>query len=451
MRSLPILLAAASIPAAPAGAAELAKPGRRPGRDGRARGVAGRGHGVADLTPRPGLRWAAVGLLVLAGCINFIDRSAVSIALPAIRADLHLSPGEAGLLLSAFAWSYALAQLPAGSLVDRVGARTALAAGLAAWSLVQAASGLVGSLAQFIAARVALGLGEAPMFVGGARVCADRFAPAERALPMGLLNASASLGPALAPLLLTPLMLLAGWRASFAALGLAGLLAAVAWAAVYRDPEAGGQAAPRVAGPRQWGALLRQRSVWGLLLGFGGTVYITWLYVTWLPGYLVQRWQLAPGAAAYWSAVPQFAGFLGALGGGWLSDRLAPRLGERAARQAPLVAGLFAAAGFSALAAVSGSAAVAIAVMSAALFSANLATTCGWALAASLAPAALVATVEAMANIGGSVGGSLAPLVTGYVVQASGSFTPALLLAGCIAAGCAGASWALTRRPIEPG
>ncbi len=395
-------------------------------------------------------RSVAVGLLVLAGCINFIDRSAVSIALPAIRTDLHLSAGEAGLLLSAFAWSYAVAQLPAGSLVDRLGASTALAAGLAAWSAVQAISGLVVSLPQFIVARVALGLGESPMFVGGARVCADRFAPAERAIPLGLLNASASLGPAIAPLVLTPLMLATGWRTSFAVLGAAGLLVAVAWAVIYRDPAASADA-PRIAGPAQWGNLLRQRSVWGLLLGFGGTVYMTWLYVTWLPGYLELRWQMPPEAAGLWSAVPQACGFAGAVGGGWLSDWLARRIGERAARQAPLVAGLFAAAGCSAGAAASGSAAVALVAVSAALFSANLATTAGWALAASLAPAALVATVEAMANIGGSVGGSLAPLVTGYAVQATGSFNPALLIAAAVAAGCAAANWALTTRAIDGG
>ncbi len=393
------------------------------------------------------LRYGLVALLVLAGCVNFIDRSAVSIALPAIRADLHLSEGEAGLLLSAFAWSYAVAQLPAGSLVDRLGTRWALAGALAAWSGVQALSGLAGSLPRFIAARVALGLGEAPMFVGGARVIADRFDPADRAVPLGLLNASASLGPAIAPLLLTPLMLWAGWRAGFAAMGAAGLLVAVLWAVVCRDP-AGKAEAPRVAGPRQWLALLRQRTVWGLLIGFGGTVYMTWLYVTWLPGYLVARWGMAAERAALWSALPQFAGFVGAVGGGWLSDRLAPRLGERVARQGPLVAGLFAAAAGSAVAAGAGSAASALAAISVALFAANAATTSGWALAASLAPAALVATVEAMANIGGSIGGSLAPLVTGYAVQRTGSFTPALLIAAAVAAACAGANWVLTRGAV---
>ena len=393
------------------------------------------------------LRGVAVGVLFLAGCVNFIDRSAVSIALPAIRADLHLSDAEAGLLLSAFAWSYAVAQLPAGSLLDRLGARRALAGALAIWSCVQVASGLVGTLPQFIAARVALGLGEAPMFVGGARVVADRFDPPERAWPLGLLNASASLGPAVAPLLLTPLMLAAGWRIAFATLGAAGVLVAAIWALVYRDLPARA-AAPRIAAPVQWARLLRQRTVWGLLLGFGGTVYVTWLYVTWLPGYLVQRWHMAASGAALWSALPQGAGFLGAVSGGWLSDQLARQTGERLARQAPLVAGLFASAACSALAAVSGSAALALAAISAALFSANVATTSGWALATSLAPAALVATVEAMANIGGSIGGSLAPLVTGWVVQRSGSFVPALLIASAVAATCATGNWLLTRREI---
>ena len=396
------------------------------------------------------MRIVGLGLLVLAGCINFIDRSAVSIALPAIRSDLHLSAGEAGLLLSAFAWSYAVAQLPAGSLVDRLGARLALSIGLAGWSAVQLATSLVTGLSSFIIARVALGFGESPMFIGGARVCADRFAPAERAVPLGLLNASASLGPAIAPLVLTPLMLWLGWRWGFALLGAVGLLVAVAWGLIHRDTSTAADAASHVAGPAQWLVLLRQRTVWGLLLGFAGTVYMSWLYVTWLPGYLHDAWRMTATSAGLWSALPQFLGFVGAIGGGWLSDRLTSITSERAARQLPLAIGLYAAACFSAIAAVSGNVAVAIAAVSGALFSANLATTSGWTLAASLAPPALIATVEAMANIGGSVGGSLAPLLTGTLGQGTGSFTPALFLAAAVAAGCALANQMLAKRKIEP-
>jgi len=314
---------------------------------------------------------------------------------------------------------------------------------------VQMATSLVTGLPSFIAARVALGLGESPMFVGGARVCADRFAPDERALPLGLLNASASLGPAIAPLVLTPLMLLLGWRASFAVLGAAGLLVAAAWGVIYRNAAPGAGDAPSVAGPAEWLKLLEQRAVWGLLLGFAGTVYMTWLYVTWLPGYLHDRWHMSPAQAGLWSALPQAFGFVGAIGGGWLSDRLTRIASERAARQWPLAIGLYVAAGFTVVAAVSGSAAMALAAVSAALFSANLATTSGWALGAILAPPALIATVEAMANIGGSVGGSLAPLVTGGLVQSTGSFTPALLVAAIVAAGCALANQLLTTRSID--
>ena len=124
-------------------------------------------------------------------------------------------------------------------------------------------------------------------------------------------------------------------------------------------------------------------------------------------------------------------------------------MSERAARQGPLVAGLLVSAVASALASVSDSAGWALAAISAALFAANVATTTGWALAATLAPAALVATVEAMANIGGSVGGSLAPLVTGVVVQQTGSFAPALLIAAAVSSVCAVFNWRLTRGRIE--
>jgi nitrate/nitrite transporter NarK len=311
-------------------------------------------------------------------------------------------------------------------------------------------SALVGTLGQFIVARVALGMGESPMFVGGARVCAERFAPEARAVPLGLLNASAALGPALAPLVLTPLMAAAGWRAAFAVVGGAGLVLAAAWGLIYRDTPRR-EAPPSIAGPRQWVALLRQRSIWGLLSGFGGTVYVTWLYVTWLPSYLHQSWHMTPHYAGLWSAMPQFCGFFGAIAGGWLSDILARHMPARQARQAPLVVGLLGAAAFSALACRAGNVTLAIAAVSAAVFAANLATTSGWALAAVLAPTDLIATVEAMANIGGSIGGSLAPLVTGYAVQATGSFTAALMVASAIAAITACANLVLTKDDIRGG
>jgi sugar phosphate permease len=161
------------------------------------------------------LRNTAVTLLVIAGCVNYLDRAALAVGNPEIRHALGLSYSQMGLLLSAFAWSYGLAQIPAGIAVDKFGARLALGAGMMLWSVAQIGAGFVTSLAQFITARIALGLGESPMYIGGTRICADYFAAKDRALPIAIFNSSSALAPALAPPLLTLLMIAFGWQAMF--------------------------------------------------------------------------------------------------------------------------------------------------------------------------------------------------------------------------------------------
>jgi MFS transporter, ACS family, L-galactonate transporter len=409
------------------------------------------------------LRIVAVTLLVVAGCVNYLDRAAVSIGNPDIRHDLGLSFGQMGLLLSAFAWSYGLAQIPAGAAVDRFGPRRALGFGLVLWSAAQVAAGGVVSLGQFIAARVALGFGESPMYIGGTRVCADWFAMRDRALPIAIFNSSSALAPALAPPVLTLLMVAFGWRAMFLLAGLAGFAVAIAWVALYRN--AGDAAIPATdvaiihaddgrhiehAGFRQVLWLLRFRTSWGMFLGFFGVVYVSWLYATWLPGYLETQRHLSIASAGFWSAVPLGAGFAGAVLGGVISDRLA-HLGVEpgAACRLPVIWGLIGAAIFTMAGALAGSTGLAIAFIACGLFAANVASSCGWALAAVIAPGNTVATLEAIQNVGGSLGGALAPFITGAVVQATGSFVPALILAGVIALVCALIYGLMARARIE--
>jgi MFS family permease len=109
----------------------------------------------------------ALAMLVLSGCVNYVDRATLAIANPYIREDLGISVASMGLLLSAFLWAYAFSQLPTGALVDRLGPRRLLSLGLTIWSAAQFAGGLVGSFGQFFGARVALGIGEAPQFPTG--------------------------------------------------------------------------------------------------------------------------------------------------------------------------------------------------------------------------------------------------------------------------------------------
>ncbi len=403
-------------------------------------------------------QWTLVALLVLAGCVNYVDRSTLAIANHDIASDLHLSPTQMGALLSAFAWTYALFQLPAGILTDRLGPHLMLSVGMVLWSLAQLVSGAVQSFGQFVAARAALGFGESPMFTAGARSCVDWFPVRDRGLPLGLFNAASSLGPAVAPPLLTALMLAFGWRVMFMAMGVIGLLVALAWALVYRPPDtasvpdedmaairAGNLETVDAAGPALWGRLFTVPTTWALVGGLFGIVYVTWLIVAWLPDYLESVRHVSVARTGLLAAIPQFAGFVGGCLGGFISDALAHRDIEAVlARKIPTVAGLALAGVLTAGAPFVADTGGMLAVLSLAMFCAYGAGSCSWALGASLTPPAMVATLESVQNIGGSIGGALAPLVTGLVVQHTGGFTPAFLIAGA-AALLSAASYAFVR------
>ena len=153
------------------------------------------------------MRFFAVSFLFLAGIVNYLDRTSFSIANTSIRADLGLSGTRIGALLSAFSLAYGIAQLPIGLMLDRLGSRVILAAGMFVWSLAQMATGLVSSFGGFMATRITLGAGEAPIMPCGVKVMNDWFGVRDRGLPTGLLTASNTLGVTLAPPVLTVIML----------------------------------------------------------------------------------------------------------------------------------------------------------------------------------------------------------------------------------------------------
>src|SRR6201996_7870241 len=185
------------------------------------------------------MQWLALVMLIVSAVINYLDRAALSIANVEVRQEMGLNATQMGVLLSAFLLSYAFAQLPAGISVDRVGPRALLGAGLALWSLAQAITGLVTSFGQMYWARIALGVGEAPQFPTAAKVIGNWFHISRRGLPMAACTSAApSIGTALAPPILTALMLSFGWRTMFIVLGVVGIVAALVWFLVYRDPEA---------------------------------------------------------------------------------------------------------------------------------------------------------------------------------------------------------------------
>ncbi|UGQ46638.1 MFS transporter [Massilia endophytica] len=389
----------------------------------------------------------ALVLLVVCGVINYLDRATLAVANEYIRADLGLSLGQMGLLLSAFSWSYALCQLPVGALVDKIGPRWLLGMGLVVWSLAQAAGGLASTFSYFVIARIALGIGEAPQFPAAARVVSNWFPARSRGTPTGIYNSASPLGVALAPLLLPPLIAASSWHWAFFVTGALGLVAALVWVSLYRDPvrermsdderayleaDAPGEAAPKTSFAA-WCALFRHRATWGMMLGFFGSVYLNWVYLTWLPGYLRTERHMDLAYAGVAASIPFLCGFAGALIAGWTSDRVtrnaaSPVTGRRKA----VVASMLGMVAFTIPAALAESNVVAVACISIVIFLANASSACAWSLATVVASRSRIASLGAIQNFGGFLGGALAPVLTGYIAQ-GWSFVPALLTGAAIA------------------
>jgi MFS family permease len=355
-------------------------------------------------------------------------------------------------LLSAFLWAYAAFQLPAGALVDRFGPRRMLGLGIFVWSLAQALGGVVGGFWQFVGARVFLGLGESPQFSGLVRVVRDWYNVRERGLPTGIGLCGSKLGPAIAPPVLTVMMLAFGWRWMFAIMGLVGIAVAILWYAVYREPREvalteaektyltegeAPQVAERVTWA-DWKHLFAYRATWGMVLGFFGEVYMGWVYQAWLPGYLEIERHISIPNTGWLAGIPFLCGVAGSIGAGWGSDLLSARgVSPINSCKVPVVIGLTGMAGFTIVAALTPSTFVAVTAISVALAFNGMAGAMCWALASVAAPRHCTASLGSIQNCGGYIGGALAPTITGFIVQDTGSFVPALLFSAGLGLACA--------------
>ena len=406
----------------------------------------------------------ALTLLVLGGVVNYIDRATLAVGNPLIRQELGLNAADMGLLLSAFLWAYAFAQLPAGGLIDRLGPRRLLTLGMALWSLAQLLGGFVRNFGEFFGARMLLGVGESPQFPACARIARDWFNVRDRGFATGVWNSSSTLGNAISVPLLTFLMLTFGWRWMFAIMGLAGLAVAITFYAIYREPHqvaltadeqryrTEGEEADTRSAPvtwAEWRRLFAFRTTWGMLIGYFGTIYVTWIYTAWLPVYLEHERHLSIARTGWVAAVPYVFGIVGSVLGGRLVDWLNARgMAPMQSRKLPMAGSLLLAAVMTTIAALTPSNVVAVAAISASLFLVYMSSTSAWAMPSVAAPANCTASLGAMQNFGGYLGGALAPTVTGFIVQGTGSFVPALLVGAAVAVVCVIGYYALVGRTI---
>jgi sugar phosphate permease len=258
-------------------------------------------------------------------------------------------------------------------------------------------------------------------------------------------------------------MLTFGWRWMFAIIGIFGLIVAVAFYALHRNPSevalteeerqylTEGDTAPQGASVTwaEWKRLFGFRTTWGMIFGFFGVIYVTWVYNSWLPVYLEQDRHLSIANTGIVAAIPFLFGVVGSILGGRLNDWLVTRgMSPMNSRKYPMAGAMVATAGFTTLAALTPSITVAVIAISISLFLLYIASTSAWAMAPVAAPAHCTASLGAVQNFGGYIGGALAPMVTGFILQGTGSFTAALLVGAAVALVAAVGYVIIVRDPV---
>ncbi len=374
--------------------------------------------------------WILIGLLVAAAVINYVDRGSLSVAAPAISAELQLDPVRMGVVLSSFFWSYAAMQLLAGWLADRFSVLWVLGAGFAIWSVATLATGLTGGLVALLVCRVVLGAGESVAFPCYSKVIAADFPIGRRGVPNSLIEAATKLGPAVGTLLGGVLLAHYGWRVLFLVLGAGSLVWLGPWFAwAPRTPAAKAEERRESPGMLEIAA---RRDAWGTFLGNACYTYSYYFLLTWLPTYLVSARHLSFETMGVLGSLPYFAAAAAALVCGWLSDDWIRR-GETPTR----VRKTFVAAGFLLSTVMVGAPLVAdlrasMAILCVGYIAFGILASNHWAITQTLAGAGAAGKWTGMQNTIGNLSGIVAPIATGFIVKATGSYawafaSPAIL------------------------
>jgi len=386
-------------------------------------------------------RWWLMVLLIAGMLFAYAQRGALSVAAPFMMKDLGLSAAAMGVLLSAFFWCYAFMQVPAGWMVDRMGVRRAYAWGFAIWSVASALTGFARGMLELIAARVVLGVGQASSFPASARAVSNWFQDRERGSVTAAYLTGVRLGQALISAVGAVFVAAYSYKLFFLTIGLVPMVWLIPWSRFLRKWEL---VRPRPAGSerRTAGAsrfsllanlcLFRQVSVLGIFLGFFAYDYAWYVYVTWLPSYLMMERKFTAAEMGLYSSIPYLAMSATILLSGFLSDALVRRgHAEIRVRKLLIVIGLLIACLIVPAGLVEDKMS-AVWLLTMSIAGLGIAAPNTWTLTQAVCARNIVGTVSGIQNFGGNLGGILAPMLTGSIASATRSFALALGLTGGI-------------------
>jgi MFS family permease len=376
-------------------------------------------------------RWWIVALLFTASLINYLDRAAISFALPLISKEFGLTSQSKGLLLSSFFWSYALMQIPIGWCADRFNLRWLYAVAFTIWSFAQGLTGLATSLSMLLAFRILLGVGESIYLPGGTKIVSLLFAPKERGLPSGLFDFGTRTGLVLEGILVPWLLVHLGWRRTFLILGFTALLWIAPWFAIFPRRLTATDTKKTFPDLATVARSLLDRNLLGICLGFFCFDYYWYVLVTWLPDYLVSVRQLTIVQAGFYASLAFFTFGIAEPIGGWICDTLIRRGWDETRTRKGIVSIAFAMGVFLIAAMHATHTGLAIWLLIGASL-AGLATGNLLAILQSCAPSEGVGVWTGAENFAGNLAGIIAPLAVGFLITSSGSYVPGFELASMI-------------------
>lgn len=379
----------------------------------------------------------------------FLDRACMGTATPMIMREFGLDKITMGWSVSAFNWSYALFQIPGGWLADRFGSRIVLTAAIVWWSIFTAATGLTSGASSLAVMRGLFGLGEAAAWPAASRSLHRWLPSQQRAFGQGFQHSGARLGASFAPTLVVFLIAISGWRGVFYTFGGLGILVALWWYLYYRDfpqEHRGVNAAelavmdnalrPRPNRPSvPWRRILRSPDLLCLSLMYFCYGWVFWMYLQWLPTYLVEVRHFAELKMGLGASLPLLAGTAMNVAGGWLSDRLARAWGDlRRGRTVVAAAGFTVAAVAIVPGVLANSAAIGLACLTVALAGLELTVPVAWALCLDLA-GDFAGSVTGVMNTLGNLGGAMSAVMIGYLATHYGWTVPFIVCsAACVIA-----------------
>jgi MFS family permease len=385
-------------------------------------------------------RWIVVALICTGILISYVDRGNLSIAATSIMQDFGLTPAWMGMLLSAFFWTYAAFQIPAGAIVDRFGIRRVYACAFLLWSAASAAVALCGSGTEVMALRMALGLGEAAAPIASLSFIRQNFAGPEQGLPTAIYIAGQNVGPALGTLLGTVLLDRFGWRAMFGITGL-GALAWLPWWLWLAPRDSSKSSAAQIGRSSVWPlrALIATKVFWAMSLCIFLSSYFWYFVLTWVPAYLTLSRGFSSLEMGRVLSTPLFVMAAGNILGGTAADFLAARTGSVFRVRLAFAAAGYVGSGALLLLLVLSGRAVVLPVLLASICATGLGNSSYWALVQHVPPAHRVGRTIGYLNTISQIAGAAAPLITGWILGPQKQFGLAVAIAGIcpmLAAAC---------------